>query len=329
VGSHADAVDLAAGLCRAFHRARGEPERTGIVTRDGDSADLSSIARLRHTGLSENHFTRGQPTEGKTRADDLRRAISRSGAGVAACLVEPLAISAGVLVPPRGYLDRLRAICDANGLLLVFDEVGFGHAGTAFACQSLGVVPDLIVLGAAIANGAHPFGAVLVRNEIGATILGSPEVAPILRDGAVPPPPEASAAANMTLDLCLRERLFDRAARLAPAFLDAVFALSDLCVIADIRGYGMLAALDFVPARSAGARGGEMQARLEAAGLYVEVRGDTAILAPALTIEERQIARMAAILRGVLSRPDLAAQPRRRLDRAASAQFLRQDQASR
>ena len=136
VGSHADAIDLAAGLCRAYHRARGEPERTGIVARDGDGATLSPIARLRHTGLSENRFTRGQPAEGKTRAEDLRRAVSRSGAGIAACLVEPLAVNAGVLVPPQGYLDCLRAICDANGLLLVFDEAaGFGHTGTAFAGQ--------------------------------------------------------------------------------------------------------------------------------------------------------------------------------------------------
>ena len=255
--------------------------------------------------------------------------MSRSGAGIAACLVEPLAVNAGVLVPPQGYLDGLRAICDANGLLLVFDEVsGFGHTGTAFAGQSLGVVPDVIVLGAAIANGAHSCGAVLVRNEIGATILRSPEVAPLLRGGAAPPL-EASAAVATTLDLFRRERLFERAARLAPGFLDAVFSLSDLSVIADIRGYGMLAAIDFAPTRSAGVRGREMQARLEAAGIGVEIRGDTAILAPALTIEERQITRMAAVLREVLSWPNLAAQARRRLARPASAQFLRQDQAIR
>jgi len=329
VRSHADAIDLAAGLCRAYHRARGEPERTGIVARDGDGATLSPIARLRHTGLSENRFTRGQPAEGKTRAEDLRRAVSRSGAGIAACLVEPLAVSAGVLVPPQGYLDGLRAICDTNGLLLVFDEAsGLGQTGTAFAGQSLGVVPDVIVLGAAIANGAHACGAVLVRNEIGATILRSPEVAPILHGGAVAPP-EASAAVATTLDLFRRERLFERAARLAPGFLDAVFSLSDLSVIADIRGYGMLAAIDFAPTRSAGVRGREMQARLEAAGIGVEIRGDTAILAPALTIEERQITRIAAVLREVLSWPNLAALARRRLARPASAQFLRQDQAIR
>jgi beta-alanine--pyruvate transaminase len=329
VSSHADAIDLAAGLCRAYHRARGEPERTGIVARDGDGATLAPIARLRHTGLSENRFTRGQPAEGRTRAEDLRRAVSRSGAGIAACLVEPLAVNAGVLVPPQGYLDGLRAICDTNGLLLVFDEAsGFGHTGTAFASQSLGVVPDVIVLGAAIANGAHSCGAVLLRSEIGATIMRSPEVAPILRGGAAPPL-EASAAVATTLDLFRRERLFERAARLAPVFLDAVFSLSDLSVIADIRGYGMLAAIDFVPTRSAGVRGREMQARLEAAGIGVEIRGDTAILAPALTIEERQITRMAAVLREVLSWPNLAAQARRRLARPASAEFLRQGQAIR
>ena len=330
VRSHADAIDLAAGLCRAYHRARGEPERTGMVARDGDGATLSPIARLRHTGLSENRFTRGQPAEGRTRAEDLRRAVSRSGAGIAACLVEPLAVNAGLLVPPQGYLDCLRAICDTNGLLLVFDEAsGFGHTGTALAGQSLGVVPDVIVLGAAIANGAHACGAVLVRNEIGATILRSPEVAPILRGGAGAPHPEASAAVSATLDLFRRERLFERAARLAPVFLDAVFSLSDLGVIADIRGYGMLAAIDFAPTRSAGVRGREMQARLEAAGIGVEIRGDTAILAPALTIEERQITRIAAVLREVLSWPNLAALARRRLARPASAQFLRQDQAIR
>ncbi|HKG83640.1 MAG TPA: aminotransferase class III-fold pyridoxal phosphate-dependent enzyme, partial [Beijerinckiaceae bacterium] len=142
VSSHADAFDLAAGLCRAYHRARGEPERTGIVARDGDGATLSSIARLRHTGFSENRITRGQPEEGERRAEDLRRAVSRYGAGIAACLVEPLAVSAGVLVPPQGYLDCLRAICDTNGLLLVFDEAaGFGHTGTLSRARVSGLFP--------------------------------------------------------------------------------------------------------------------------------------------------------------------------------------------
>jgi beta-alanine--pyruvate transaminase len=325
--SHAQAIELAARLCRAFHQARGEPQRTGIVARDLDGAELSPIARLRHTGLAANHFTRGRPVEGARRADDLRRIVSRpNGRLAASCLVEPLAVAAGLLVPPQGYLERLRAICDAHGLLLVFDEAasGLGHAGAALACESLGIMPDLVVLGAAITNGEHPLGAVLLRDEIGAMVLGSRETAAIMLNGAAPPTPEAMSAGSATLGLCRRERLFDRAARLAPTFLDAVFSLSDLPVIADIRGFGMRAAIDFLPSRIAGARGREIQARLEAAGLAVAMRGDTALLAPALTIEEWQIARMAAILREALSPRRWVAAPRRDPAQARSLMIFRQ-----
>ena len=258
--------------------------------------------------------------------------MSRFGGQVpAACLVEPIAVGAGVLVPPKGYLERLRAICDAHRLLLVFDEAasGLGRSGGALASRDLGVTPDLVVLGEEIANGAQPIGAVLVRDEIGATIWGSPEAAKAARLIPAPPSSGACAAACATLNLYVRERLFDRAERLVPVFLDAMFSLSDLPVIADIRGYGLLAALDFVPTRIAGARGSEMRARLESAGLVIEIRGDTAILAPALTTDERQIERMAAILREALSRRSWSEPPRRSFGRERAVSGVARDQSGR
>lgn len=300
--SHAAACDFAGQICVTFHRARGEARRTGFVTRERDLPRPSSIARMRHTRVPESRFTRGQPAEGAERADDLRRRIaSPGGSAVAACLVEPVAVAAGVLVPPKGYLERLRAICDANRILLVFDEAscGLGRTGAAFASLSLGVAPDLIVLGDALANGAQAIGAILVRDDVRDAIARSPEAQDRL--DALAPPLPACAAAEAALDIAVRERLFERAARMTPAFLDAMFSLSDLSLVTDIRGYGMLAAFDFAPARVPGARGRELRARLKNAGLIVEIAGDTAIVAPALTIDEKQVDTMAAILRKVLS----------------------------
>jgi beta-alanine--pyruvate transaminase len=302
-GSHAAACDFARQICVKFHRSRGEAWRTGFVIRERDRSGLFPIARMRHTRAPESRFTRGQPAEGAERADDLRRkTASLGGRAVAACFVEPIAVWAGVLVPPQGYLERLRAICDAQRILLVFDEAscGLGRTGAAFASQSLDVTPDLIILGDALANGAQAIGAILVRDDVRDAIACSPEAQDML--GALAPPLlPACAAADAALDIFMRERLFERAARMTPAFLDAMFSLSDLSLITDIRGYGMLAAFDFAPARVPGARGREIRARLKNAGLIAEIAGDTAIVAPALTIDERQIDTMAAILRKVLS----------------------------
>ncbi|HEX8168330.1 MAG TPA: aminotransferase class III-fold pyridoxal phosphate-dependent enzyme [Beijerinckiaceae bacterium] len=300
-GSRAAALEAAAGICAAFHRARGDRRRTAFVARERDRPGASPIARMRHTRAPGSRFTRGRPEVGAERAEDLRRRISGPGGDtVAACLVEPIAVAAGVLVPPEGYLERLRAICDAHRVLLVFDEAscGLGRTGAAFAHLSLGVAPDLIVLDDTLANGARSIGAILVRDEIDA--IARP-TGPDGRHGFAPPSPAACAAAEAALALLGRERLIDRAARLIPAFLDAMFSLSDLECITDIRGYGLLAALDF--ARVPGARGREVRSRLAEAGLLLDIVGDTAVVAPALTTAESEIEAMAAILRKVLSPP--------------------------
>ncbi len=328
--SGSESVDTAMKICLAYHRARREGQRMMFVSRErayhgvnfgglslsgmvknrqAFGPGLPGVVHMRHTWLPENGFTRGQPERGAELADDLARIASTfGGENIAACVVEPIAGSTGVLVPPKGYLQRLREICDQHGILLVFDEVicGFGRTGKAFAAQSFGVVPDLITMAKAITNGAQPMGAVAVKQEIYDTIVGSaPERSVEFFHGyTFSAHPAACAAALAALDIYERERLFERAARLADDFLDAVFALSDLPVIADIRGYGLLAGIDFRPGPTPGERGYEIQKRLFDAGLHVKTTGDAAILAPPFVAERSHIDEMCAILRKVLAAYD-------------------------
>ena len=216
---------------------------------------------MRHTWLAENRFAKGQPETGADLADDLQRFCDLYGGNtIAACFVEPIAGSTGVLVPPKGYLERLRAICDRNGILLVFDEVitGFGRTGRAFAAQSFGVTPDMITMAKALTNAAQPMGAVAVREDIYDTVVNAaPEGAIEFFHGyTYSAHPAACAAALATLDIYEKEGLFQRAAELAPYFLDAVFSLRDAPGITDIRGYGLIAGIDVAPgdARRARAR---------------------------------------------------------------------------
>ncbi len=195
--SGSESIDTALKIAMAYHRAKGDGQRTRFVTRErayhgvnigGTSISgmvknretfsgvMPGIVHMRHTGLEETRFTRGQPEHGAELAEDLQRAVDTFGAGtIAACFVEPIAGSTGILVPPVGYLERLREICDAHGILLVFDEVitGFGRTGKAFAAQTFGVTPDIITLAKALTNGAVPMGAVVVRDEIYDTVTGA------------------------------------------------------------------------------------------------------------------------------------------------------------
>jgi beta-alanine--pyruvate transaminase len=326
VNSGSESVDTAMKIALAYHRARGEGQRTMFVSRErayhgvnfGGVAlsgmvknrqtfgpGLPGVVHMRHTWLPENRFAKGQPDHGAELADDLQRIVGTYGDTIAACFVEPIAGSTGVLVPPKGYLERLRQICDAHGILLVFDEVicGFGRTGKAFGAQSFNVTPDIMTMAKAITNGAQPMGAVAARREIYDTIVAAaPENAVEFFHGYTwSAHPAACAAALAALDIYQRENLFERAAQMSAYFLDALYSLSDLPVITDIRGYGMLAGIDLAPAQTPGARGHEVQKRLFEAGLHVKTTGDAAIIAPAFVAEGGQIDEMVGILRKVLS----------------------------
>ncbi|MDX1605016.1 MAG: aspartate aminotransferase family protein [Candidatus Competibacterales bacterium] len=327
VNSGSEAVETAMKIIYAYHRARGQAQRTRFVSRErayhgvnlgGTSLaglvknreafgpGLSGIAHMRHTWDPDQRFVRGQPGRGVELADDLQRMVDLFGAEtIAACVVEPIAGSTGTLVPPEGYLQRLREICDRHGILLVFDEVitGFGRTGRAFAGQSFGVVPDLMTMAKALTNGAQPMGAVAVQEAVYDTIVdAAPEAAIELFHGyTFSGHPAACAAGLATLDIYEREKLFERAAELSDYFLDAIFGLEDVPAITDIRGYGMMAGIDLAPAGGPGKRGYDAQKRLYHAGLHIKFTGDAGIIAPPFVIEKAQIDELAGILREVLS----------------------------
>jgi beta-alanine--pyruvate transaminase len=327
VNSGSEAVDTALKIAMAYHLARGEGERTRFVSRErayhgtnigGTSLSgilrnreafgtvLPGVVHLRHTWQPQQRFVRGQPATGADLADDLERfAQLYGGRTIAACFVEPIAGSTGVLVPPEGYLERLRAICDAHGVLLVFDEVicGFGRTGRAFAADSFGVVPDMMTMAKALTNGSQPMGAVAVREHIHDAIAAAAPAHGIelFHGYTYSAHPAACAAGLATLDIYEREGLFDRAAALSPAFLDHMFALADLPAITDVRGYGLLAAFDLAPDGPPGARGFKVLKRLFEAGLLIKWTGDTGIVAPPLVVAPEHIDEMAAILREALA----------------------------
>ena len=246
VNSGSESVDTAMKIALAYHRARGEGSRMRFVSRErayhgvnigGTSLSgmvknreafgvgMAGVAHLRHTWLPENRFTQGQPEHGVELAEDLERIITMYGADtVAACFVEPIAGSTGALVPPKGYLQRLREICDKYGVLLVFDEVicGFGRTGAPFGAQSFDVKPDIMTMAKALTNGAQPMGAVAVDEAVYDTIVNA------AADGAVEffhgytysGHPAACAAGIATLEIYEKENVFARAAELSPYFLE-------------------------------------------------------------------------------------------------------------
>ncbi len=327
VNSGSEAIDTALKIAMAFHRARGDGQRTRFVSRErayhgvnlgGTSlsglmrnreafgAVIPGVVHMRHTWTGEQRFVRGQPEAGADLADDLRRFVDLyGGSTIAACFVEPIAGSTGVLVPPVGYLQRLREICDDQGILLVFDEVicGFGRTGRPFGADSFAVVPDMMTMAKALTNGTQPMGAVAVRDGIYETVVErAGEAAVELFHGyTYSAHPAACAAALATLDIYEGEHLFDRARDMSDAFLDAMYALADLPAISDVRGYGMLAAFDLRSDGPPGALGHRCLKRLYDAGLLIKWTGDTGIVAPPLIAEHAHIDTMAGILRDVLA----------------------------
>ena len=326
VSSGSEAIDTAMKIALAYHHACGQPQRQRFISRErayhgvnlGGTAlsgmvnnrksfgpGFAAVSHIRHTRLPEHRFVKGQPPSGATLAEDLQRLCELHGGNtIAACFVEPIAGSTGVLVPPVGYLERLREICDHHGILLVFDEVicGFGRTGQPFAAQSFGVTPDIITMAKALTNGAQPMGAVAMRESIYDAVVDAtaPGGIEFYHGYTYSGHPAACAAGLATLDIYEREQLFNRASELGAYFLDRVFELADTPRVTDIRGYGCLAAVDLEPAGVPGRRGLEVQKRLYRSGLYLKMTGDTAIIAPPLTATREDIEVLCTILGQVL-----------------------------
>jgi beta-alanine--pyruvate transaminase len=325
--SGSEAVDTAMKIALAYHLARREAQRSYFVSRErayhgvniggtalsgmvknreAFGALMPGVLHMRHTLLPANRLTRGMGATGVELADDLQRFVQLVGEKrIAAVFVEPIAGSTGVIVPPRGYLERIREICDRYGILLVFDEVicGFGRTGEPFAATSFGVTPDLITMAKALTNGAQPMGAVAVRDSVYRTIVDeAPGGAPEFFHGyTYSAHPAACAAGLATLKIYETERLFAKGRELSGYFQDVMFALQDLAVVGDVRGYGMLAGVEVKPGKAPGARGSELQARLFDRGLHVKTTGDVAIIAPAFIATRAHIDEMTAILRDALA----------------------------
>jgi beta-alanine--pyruvate transaminase len=312
--SGSDAIDTAIKIALAYHRARGESSRTVFVSRERSYHGVNlggvalgglvnnrrafgisaiPVAHMRHTWLDSNKFTSGQPAHGAELAEDLLRFIGLYGAeNIAACFVEPIAGSTGVLVPPVGYLERLREICTAHGILLVFDEVicGFGRTGRPFAAQSFGVTPDIITMAKAITNGTIPMGAVAVHQDIHDAIMNAAAEHTIefFHGYTWSAHPVACAASLATLQIYESEQLFERAATLSPYFLDKVFTLASVPGVLDIRGFGLLAGVDIDP-NVIGISGYDLQKRLFDIGLHIKTTGNCAILSPPFISDKDQI----------------------------------------
>ncbi len=327
--SGSEAVDTALKIALAFHQARGEPGRTRFIGRErgyhgvgfggmavgGIPANkqqfgnmLGGVDHLPHThDPARNGFSRGQPEHGAAFADALEPLIARHGAGaIAAVIVEPMAGSTGVLPPPKGYLERLRAICDAHGILLIFDEVitGFGRLGASFAAEKFAVQPDIMTLAKGLTNGAVPMSAVAVRAGIYDALMTGPENRVELFHGyTYSAHPLACAAALATLDLYRDEALFERAAALAPYWEQALHSLEGSPFVTDIRNIGLAGAVELAPRADApGARAYDAFLGCYEEGVMVRQTGETLALAPPLIITESQIDRLVETLRTVLNR---------------------------
>src|SRR5438067_11264472 len=280
--SGSEAVDTALKIALAYHNVRGEGARTRLIGRErgyhgvgfggisvgGIVANRkffgSLLAGVDHLPATYNReqqaFSKGEPDWGAHLADDLERIVTLHDAStIAAVIVEPMAGSTGVLPSPKGYLPRLRAICDKYGILLIFDEVitGFGRLGHAFAAERYGVLPDLITFAKGITNGAAPMGGVIVRDTIHDAFMSGPEHVVELTHGyTYSAHPIACAAGLATLDIYRDEKLFERANRLEPKFADAVMSLKGLPNVVDIRTVGLTAGIDLAAlAEAPGKRG--------------------------------------------------------------------------
>ncbi len=327
--SGSEAVDTALKMALAFHRVRGEGTRTRLIGRErgyhgvnfgGVSLGgivgnrkafgtmLAGVDHLRHThDLARNAFSAGLPAHGAELAEDLERLVALHDAStIAAVIVEPIAGSTGVLLPPQGYLQRLREICDRHGILLIFDEVitGFGRTGQPFAAQTFGVTPDLIACAKGLTNGAVPAGAVIAQQRIHDAFMQGPESAIEFPHGyTYSAHPLACAAGLATLDTYAEEGLLTRAAQVGPAFAEALNSLKGEPHVIDIRSFGLVGGVELQPAAGAPARRAyELFLDCWQQGVLVRTTGDIVALSPPLIIEPVQIEQLVETLRRALRR---------------------------
>lgn len=315
--SGSESVDTALKIALAYHRARGEGQRTRLIGRERgyhgvgfggisvggiapnrkmfSGAMLPGVDHLPHThDISKNAFSRGQPEHGANLADELERIVALHDAStIAAVIVEPMAGSTGVLIPPKGYLEKLRAITKKYGILLIFDEVitGYGRLGKPTAAEFFGVTPDLITMAKGISNAAVPCGAVAASRDVHDTIVNSAAAGIEFFHGyTYSGHPLATAAVLATLDIYKNEKLFDRAAGLSKAFEDAAHSLNGAPHVIDVRNLGLVAGIELAPRPDApGARAAEVFAKCFDQGLLVRFTGDIIAISPPLIIEEGQI----------------------------------------
>jgi beta-alanine--pyruvate transaminase len=329
--SGSESVDSALKIALAFQRAKGEPGRTRLIGRErgyhgtnfgGTSVGgivnnrrwygmlLAGVDHLPHHHAPEhNAFSRGQPAWGGHLADDLERLVALHGAEtIAAVIVEPVAGSTGVLVPPVGYLERLREICTRHGIVLIFDEVitGFGRVGKATAAERLGVTPDIITLAKGLTNAAVPMGALAISRDIHDTIVdGTPAGIELFHGYTYSGHPLAAAAGIATLDIYRDEKLFDRSLDLESHWQAALHSLAGKPHVIDIRNFGLMGAIELAPRPGAvGARGTETFHACFDDGLLVRAAGDTLAMSPPLIIEPVQIDEIVAKIGKILDRND-------------------------
>jgi beta-alanine--pyruvate transaminase len=314
--SGSESVETALKIALAYQRAIGQGTRTRLIGRERGyhgvgfggmsvggmvanrrafATHLPGVDHIRHThDLSRNAFAKDQPEHGADLADDLERMVALHGADtIAAVIVEPVPGSTAVLPPPKGYLQRLRQICDKHGILLIFDEVitGFGRLGASFATEYFGVVPDIITTAKGITNGTVPMGAVFVRKGVYDAFMNAPDNTIELFHGyTYSGHPVACAAGLATLDVYKEEGLFERAADLSPYWEDAVHSLKGTKHVIDLRNLGMIGAIELEP------REGKPTARAFEAflgcyekGVLIRTTGDIIALSPPLIVQKNQI----------------------------------------
>ena len=330
-GSGSESADTSLKMARAYWRAKGQGTKTRLIGREKGyhgvnfgGISVGGIVGNRKTfgqGIEADHlphtqlalgnkahaFTRGQPTEGAHLADELLKLIAlHDASNIAAVIVEPFAGSAGVVIPPVGYLNRLREICTANNILLIFDEVitGFGRAGAYTGAEAFGVTPDILNFAKQVTNGVQPLGGVVVKKEIYDTFMatGGPEYMLEFPHGyTYSAHPVACAAGVAALDLLVQSNAVARVKELAPYFENAVHGLKGRKHVTDIRNFGLAAGftIDPVPGEPA-KRPYEIAMKCLANGVYVRYGGDTIQLAPPFISEKAELDRLVSVLADAL-----------------------------
>ncbi len=327
VNSGSEAVDTALKMALAYHRIRGDAARTRLIGREKGyhgvgfggisvgglspnrkmfGAMLPGVDHLPHThNISENAYSRGLPEWGAHLADELENIVAlHDPSTIAAVIVEPIAGSAGVLLPPQGYLQRLRNICNKHGILLIFDEVicGFGRTGDNFGANRFGVTPDLMTIAKGLTSGTVPMGAVLAKKDIYDTFMTGPDTAIEFFHGyTYSGHPLAAAAGCATLDVYLGEGLIDRARGLEGKFEDALHSLKGEPNVIDVRNFGLIGAVELEPIEGQPtARAMQIFRDCYDAGVIIRTTGDTLAFSPPLIIEEAQIEQVVESVRTAL-----------------------------